>query len=161
MEVTWRRGSRFKQLLDDLKEKWGYCSLKEEALDRAVWRSRSASGCGPDVRQTTIEYIVLVLMFLCGRLEWSLLTLVLSLSGIDLLLNVNRPVGLCGGHRSLIYLVSYWTNASKILLSLTVILSLIRVPFFSFFVYLSTAFMCKASGISPSTCKLCMRLQCK
>ena len=53
MKVTWRRGSRFKQLHVDLQEKWGYCRLKEEALDRAVWRSRSASGSGLDVRQAT------------------------------------------------------------------------------------------------------------
>ena len=36
IEVTRRRGRRRKQLLDDLKEKRGYCKLKEEALDRAV-----------------------------------------------------------------------------------------------------------------------------
>ena len=79
---------------------------------------------------------MLVLMFLCVRLEWRLLTLVLSLSRVDLLLNVNRPVGLCGGDRSVIYLVSYGTNASKILLSLTVILSLIHVLFLiSLYIY--------------------------
>ena len=39
IEVTGRRGRRRKQLLDDLKEKRGYCKLKEEALDRTVWRT--------------------------------------------------------------------------------------------------------------------------
>jgi len=38
--VTGRRGGRRKQLLDDLKEKRGYWKLKEEALDRTLWRTR-------------------------------------------------------------------------------------------------------------------------
>jgi hypothetical protein len=37
--VTVRRGIRRKQLLDDLKETRGYCKLKEEALDRTLWRT--------------------------------------------------------------------------------------------------------------------------
>jgi hypothetical protein len=37
--VTWRRGKRRKQLLDDLKETKEYCKLKEEALDRNLWRT--------------------------------------------------------------------------------------------------------------------------
>ena len=41
MEVAGRRGRRRKQLLDDLKEKIGYCKLKEEALDRTQWGIRS------------------------------------------------------------------------------------------------------------------------
>jgi hypothetical protein len=36
IEVTGRRG----KLLDDLKERRGYTHLKEEALDRTVWRAR-------------------------------------------------------------------------------------------------------------------------
>jgi hypothetical protein len=36
--VTRRGGRRSKQLLDDLKEKSGWWELKEEALDRTVWR---------------------------------------------------------------------------------------------------------------------------
>jgi hypothetical protein len=47
-----RRGRRRKQLLDDLKGKRGYWKLKEEALDRTVWRTRFGRGCGPVVRQT-------------------------------------------------------------------------------------------------------------
>jgi hypothetical protein len=39
IEVTGRRGKRSKELLDDLKEKRGYCKLKEEALDRTLWRT--------------------------------------------------------------------------------------------------------------------------
>jgi hypothetical protein len=40
MEVTRRRGRRSKKLLDDLNDKRGYSHLKEEALDRTVWRNR-------------------------------------------------------------------------------------------------------------------------
>jgi hypothetical protein len=39
-EITGRRGRRRKQLLDDLKEKRIYWKLKEEALDRNLWRTR-------------------------------------------------------------------------------------------------------------------------
>jgi hypothetical protein len=40
IQVTGRRGRRRKQLLDDRKENKGYCKLKEEALDRILWRTR-------------------------------------------------------------------------------------------------------------------------
>jgi hypothetical protein len=52
IEVMGRRGRRHKQLLDDLKERRGYCKLKEEALDLTVWRTRFGRGYGPVVRQT-------------------------------------------------------------------------------------------------------------
>jgi hypothetical protein len=52
IDVTGRRGTRRKQLLDDLKEKRGYWKLKEEVLDRTVWRTRFGRGYGPVVRQT-------------------------------------------------------------------------------------------------------------
>jgi hypothetical protein len=55
IEVTGRRGRRRKQLLADLKEKRGYCKLKDEALDRALWRIRFGRGCGPVVRHTTAK----------------------------------------------------------------------------------------------------------
>jgi hypothetical protein len=42
-----------KQLLDDLKEKRIYWKLKEEALDRTLWRTRFGRGYGPVVGQTT------------------------------------------------------------------------------------------------------------
>jgi hypothetical protein len=45
-------GRRRKQLLDDLKEKRRYGELKEEALDRTLWRTRFGRGYGPVVRQT-------------------------------------------------------------------------------------------------------------
>jgi hypothetical protein len=50
---TGRRGRRRKQRLDDLKEKRRYWKLKEEALDRTLWRTRFGRGYGPVVRQTT------------------------------------------------------------------------------------------------------------
>ena len=44
MELTRRRGRRRKKLLDELKERKGYCHLKEEVLDRTVWRNRFGGG---------------------------------------------------------------------------------------------------------------------
>ena len=41
MEVTGRQRRRRKQLLHGLKEKRGYWKLKEDALDRILWRTRS------------------------------------------------------------------------------------------------------------------------
>ena len=52
MEVTRRRGRRRRKLLDDLKDKKGYSHLKEEALDRPMWRAGFGRGFGPVVRQT-------------------------------------------------------------------------------------------------------------
>ena len=49
IEVTIRRGRRRKKLLDDLKDRRGYCQLKEEALDRTMWRNRFGRGFGPVV----------------------------------------------------------------------------------------------------------------
>ena len=44
IEGTRRRGGRRRQLVDDLKDTKGFWKLKEEALDRPVWRTR----CGRD-----------------------------------------------------------------------------------------------------------------
>ena len=52
IEVTGRQGRRCRKLLDDLKERRGYCHLKEEALDRTMWRAGFGRGFGPVVRQT-------------------------------------------------------------------------------------------------------------
>jgi len=38
MEVARRRGRRRDKLLDDRKDRRGYYNLKEEALDRTMWR---------------------------------------------------------------------------------------------------------------------------
>ena len=51
MEVARRGGRRRKKLLDDLKDRRGYSHLKEEALDRTMWRHRFGGGFGPVVRQ--------------------------------------------------------------------------------------------------------------
>ena len=53
MEVTRRRGRRCKKLLNDLKDRRGYSHLKEEALDRTMWRNRFRGGFGPVFRQNT------------------------------------------------------------------------------------------------------------
>jgi len=53
IEVTGSRGRRRRKLLDDLKGRRGYSHLKEEALDRTMWRARFGRGFGPVVRQTT------------------------------------------------------------------------------------------------------------
>ena len=39
--------------MDDLKERRGYSHLKEEALDRIMWRAGFGRGFGPVVRQNT------------------------------------------------------------------------------------------------------------
>jgi len=53
IEVTGRQGIRRRKLLDGLKERRGYSHLKEEALDRTIWRAHFGRGFGPVVRQTT------------------------------------------------------------------------------------------------------------
>jgi hypothetical protein len=50
--VTGRLGRRHRRLLDDLKKRRGYCHMKEEVLDRTVWRARFGRRFGPVVRQT-------------------------------------------------------------------------------------------------------------
>jgi hypothetical protein len=52
IEVTGRRGRRRWKLLDDLEERRGYSHMKEEALDRTMWRARFGRGFGTVVRQT-------------------------------------------------------------------------------------------------------------
>jgi hypothetical protein len=51
-KVMGRRGRGRKKLLNDLKEKRENCKVKEEALDRTLWRTRFGRDCGPLVRQT-------------------------------------------------------------------------------------------------------------
>jgi len=55
IEVTGSRGRKRRKLLDDLKERRGYSHLKEEALDRTMWRARFGRGFGPVVGQTINE----------------------------------------------------------------------------------------------------------
>jgi hypothetical protein len=53
IEVTGRRERRRKKQLNDLKEKRLYCKLKEEALDRTLWRTHCVRLHGPVIRETT------------------------------------------------------------------------------------------------------------
>jgi len=53
LEVTGRKGRRRRKLLDDLKKRRGYSHLKEQALDRTMWRARFGRGFGPVVIETT------------------------------------------------------------------------------------------------------------
>jgi hypothetical protein len=50
--VAKRRGRRRRKLLDDIKKRRGDPHLKEEALDRTMWRAGFGRGFGPVVRQT-------------------------------------------------------------------------------------------------------------
>ena len=51
--MTRRRRRRRRKLMDDLKERRVYSHLKEEVLERTMWRARFGRGFGPVVRQTT------------------------------------------------------------------------------------------------------------
>ena len=53
IEVTRRRGRRRKKQLDALKDRRGYYQLKEEALDRTMWRNFFGRGFGPVVWHIT------------------------------------------------------------------------------------------------------------
>ena len=50
--MTGRRGRRRRKLLADIKERRGYSHLKEEALDRTMWRAHFGRGFRPVVTQT-------------------------------------------------------------------------------------------------------------
>jgi len=69
IEVTGRRVRRRTKLLDDLKERRGYCHLKEEALDRTMCRTRFGRVFGPVVRQTT-EWMNELLYWGQGKLTY-------------------------------------------------------------------------------------------
>ena len=62
--MTGRRGRKRKQILDALKEKRKYWKLKEEALDRTMWRIRFEEGYGLIVRQQQNEVTLFVCLFL-------------------------------------------------------------------------------------------------
>jgi hypothetical protein len=63
--VTRRRGRRRRKLRDDLKERRWYSHLKEEALDRTMWRARLGRGFGPVVRQTA-KWMIMIYCNICG-----------------------------------------------------------------------------------------------
>ena len=64
-EVTRRRGRRRKKLLDDLKDRRGYCRLKEEALDRTSGGIVSEEALDPsfDRLLTMMMYLLLRVIF--------------------------------------------------------------------------------------------------
>ena len=41
------------KLMDDLKDRRKYSHLKEEALERTMWRNRFGGGFGPVVKQNS------------------------------------------------------------------------------------------------------------
>jgi hypothetical protein len=53
-------------LLGDLKERRGYSHLKEEAVDRTMWRARFGRGFGSVLRETA-KLINMVLITECKR----------------------------------------------------------------------------------------------
>jgi hypothetical protein len=60
--VTGRQGRRRTKLFDDLKERRGYYHLKEEALDRTMWRASFGRGFGPVVRLRLLLLLLLLLL---------------------------------------------------------------------------------------------------
>ena len=60
IEVRGRRRRRSRKLLCDLKERSGYWKLKQEALNRALWRTRFERGYGPVVR----DYVMMMMMMM-------------------------------------------------------------------------------------------------
>ena len=50
--MTRRRGRRHNKLLYDLREGRGFSHMKEEALNRTMWRNRSGGGIGLVIRRT-------------------------------------------------------------------------------------------------------------
>jgi hypothetical protein len=54
IEAKGRQERRRKQLLAEFKEARGYWQLKEEELDRVLWRTRFGRDCGPVVRKTKV-----------------------------------------------------------------------------------------------------------
>jgi hypothetical protein len=51
--VTGKRGRRHRKLPYDLKERTGFSHLKEESLDRTMWRARFGRSFGHVVSQIT------------------------------------------------------------------------------------------------------------
>jgi hypothetical protein len=62
IEVTGRRRRRRDSLLDDLNKKRGHWKMKEEALNRTLWRTSLGRGYGYVLGRTT-EMFVHVLFF--------------------------------------------------------------------------------------------------
>jgi len=72
--VTGRQGRKRMKLLDDFKERRGFSHLKEETLDRTMWRTGFGRGFGHVVRQTTKgmnTFINVLHMFRAVRCSYS------------------------------------------------------------------------------------------
>jgi hypothetical protein len=76
IEVKRSWGRRYKKQLDDLKDRRGYSHLKEEVLDRTMWRSCFGRGFGPVIRQNTEWMKCIYVLFLS---LWVLLSLIVAL----------------------------------------------------------------------------------
>jgi len=72
IEVTGRQGRRRRKLLDNLKDRRGYSHLKEEALDRTMWRARFGRGFGPVVGQATKWMNEICVLYYCYRVATQL-----------------------------------------------------------------------------------------
>jgi hypothetical protein len=55
MKVTGRRERKRKKLLDDCKETRGYWKLKENALDRILWKARLGRNLGESMEKIYIK----------------------------------------------------------------------------------------------------------
>ena len=64
--MTRRRGRRDRKLLADLKDRRVYSHLKEESLDRTMWRNRFGGGFGPVVRQNNEGINETLISRVCG-----------------------------------------------------------------------------------------------
>ena len=128
IEVRRRRGRRRRKLLHDLKERRGYSHLKEEALDRTMWRDGFGRGFGPAIRQTT-KWMNDSSAFVENFANFSWFSLVIhvgkssdsSSSSIEISLRLNRenhaefccvPVGTVI-ERSFEYLMGFWCSFPK------------------------------------------------
>jgi hypothetical protein len=60
--VTGRRRRRSRKLLDGLEERSEYWKLKQEALNRALWRIRFKRDYGPVVRDYVMTMMVMIMM---------------------------------------------------------------------------------------------------
>ena len=58
--MTRRRGRMRKKLLDDLKDRRGYCELREEALDRTMWRNRLE-----EALDLSFDRLLMLMMMIC------------------------------------------------------------------------------------------------
>ena len=70
IEVMGRWGRRYKQLMDDCKEKIGYWKLRQEAIDHPLWRTSFGRTIGTHNRMMIIFY-----SYLSGDLVFALLSI--------------------------------------------------------------------------------------